>query len=80
MKIEMMLPVYASAKFVADIEVEGKSNEEIFEEFLDEAAPNGYLCHQCARVIESDFEWTDYVDNPENKHEFIEDISNRLEE
>lgn len=55
MKIKIMLPVYASAMFEADIDVVGKTAEEIEDDFLDNCRECDTLCFQCARTIETDF-------------------------
>ncbi|MCP3924503.1 MAG: hypothetical protein GY714_18170 [Desulfobacterales bacterium] len=71
MKIKMWLPVGASAEFEADIDVEGKTSKEVFDEFMQECQPTGYLCHHCSDGIQSDYEILE-----DNVHDewFIEEI------
>lgn len=59
MIIELYLPVAASAKFTADIDVKGKDEEEVFNEFMEKCAPDGSLCYRCNRDLECDFEFID---------------------
>ena len=60
-KVEMWLPVFASARFIAEIDV--PENETEFEikgavnEFFENMFTDGYLCHHCARELECDFEY-----------------------
>ena len=49
------LGIYASAKFEAEIETDGKSEEEILGEFLDTCEPISSLCWQCSENVETDF-------------------------
>jgi len=56
MKIKIMLPVYASAEFEADIDIEGKTVDEIEDEFFENCVKSGFLCHQCSRAVETDFD------------------------
>ncbi len=54
MKIELSIPIYASALFEADIDIEGKTDGEILDEFLENMESVSSLCHQCSDIIETD--------------------------
>ena len=55
------LPVYASAKFEAEIETDGKTKDEIRESFLESCEASGFICHQCANTLETDFQIDELV-------------------
>lgn len=54
-KLKASIPVYASAVFTAEIDTEGKTEEEIKQEFWLNCEVEDYICHHCANTIESDF-------------------------
>ncbi len=61
MKITMSLPVIAFATFSAEIDTEGKTKEEIFDELLSEGQCEASICWHCSKNTETDYEILDDV-------------------
>lgn len=79
MKIKMELPIYSSAMFEADIDVDGKDAEEIFDEFLGECSKVGYLCHHCSKDLFTDYEVATDVIEDEPKP-YVDEVKEMVSE
>ena len=58
MKFKLWLRIDATAKFTADIDIEGKTEDEVVEEFINNSKTTS-LCHECNDDIQSEFEMLD---------------------
>jgi hypothetical protein len=70
----MWFPVYASAEFEADIDVKGKTKEEIFNLFIQECdSQSSGLCHRCAKDHHTDYEMVTDIAKYEDFEEELDD-------
>ncbi len=58
MKFELWLRIDATAKFTADIDIDGKTEDEIVEEIINNSESTS-LCHECNNDIQSEIEMLD---------------------
>ncbi len=58
MKFELWLRIDATAKFTVDIDIDGKTEDEIVEEIINNSETPS-LCHECSNDIQSEMEMLD---------------------